>query len=69
MEDFEYRRIILGLLEKSNLTVEEIGKIELWLNAIIDNSIFLEALESSGVDNWEWYDEAVNEYRRLRDGE
>ena len=69
MEDFKYREIILGLLEKSSLTVEEIGKIELWLNAVIDNSIFLEALESSGVDNWEWYDEAVDEYRRLRDGE
>ena len=69
MEDFKYRKIILELLEKSNLTVEEINKIELWLNAVIDNSIFLEALESNGVDNWEWYDEAVADYRRLRDGE
>ena len=30
---------------------------------LLDDQLFLNCLESSGVDNWEWYDEAMNEYR------
>ena len=29
---------------------------------LLERSAFLAALEDSGVDNWEWYDEAVNTY-------
>ena len=29
---------------------------------LLDNQLFLNCLESSGVDNWEWYDKAMNEY-------
>lgn len=26
------------------------------------DQLFLHCLESNGVDNWDWYDEAVREY-------
>lgn len=29
---------------------------------LLDVQLFLNCLESSGVDNWEGYDEALNEY-------
>ena len=30
---------------------------------LINSQLFLDCLESSGVDNWQWYEEARNEYR------
>ncbi len=30
-----------------------------------DNSLLLECLERGGVDNWEWYGEAMKEYAKL----
>lgn len=30
---------------------------------LVADSIFLNALRNAGVDNWEWYDEAVREYQ------
>ena len=29
---------------------------------LLDSARLLRCLESSGVDNWEWYDEAMKEY-------
>jgi hypothetical protein len=29
---------------------------------LIDDSLFLNALRNAGVDNWEWYGEAIREY-------
>ena len=31
---------------------------------LLNDSRFLQCLESSGVDNWQWYDEAVKEYNQ-----
>lgn len=31
---------------------------------LLDSQIFLDCLESMGVDNWSGYDEAVKEYRQ-----
>ncbi len=31
---------------------------------LLDSQIFLDCLESMGVDNWGGYDEAVKEYRQ-----
>ena len=30
---------------------------------LLDSQVFLDCLEAAGVDNWQWYDEAVKEYR------
>ena len=29
---------------------------------LLNDSIFLDCLRQGGVDNWEWYDEAVNQF-------
>ena len=29
------------------------------------SELFLDCLSAAGVDNWEWYDEAVQEYNNL----
>lgn len=29
-----------------------------------NDSLFLSILQDYGVDNWEWYDDAVDEYKR-----
>jgi hypothetical protein len=39
------------------ITKEEYDKL-------LDDSIFLNCLRNAGVDNWEWYGEAVSEYVR-----
>lgn len=31
-----------------------------------DDSLMLSCLEDAGVDNWTWYDEAMNEYREAK---
>lgn len=31
-----------------------------------DNSLFLNCLKNTGVDNWDWYDEAVQEYQQIK---
>ena len=37
-----------------------IGKEELL--SLIEDSLTLTALESGGVDNWEWYGESIHEF-------
>lgn len=34
-----------------------------YLSELQDDSEFLEALRMAGVDNWEWYDEAIRIYK------
>lgn len=31
-----------------------------------DDSLFLNCLRNNGVDNWEWYSEAVEEYQQIK---
>lgn len=33
---------------------------------LLDDSLFLNCLRNNGVDNWEWYDEAVEEYQQIK---
>lgn len=40
-----------------------------YLHALEDDSMLLQALINSGVDNWEWYDEAVNLYNEYKEAE
>jgi hypothetical protein len=32
---------------------------------LLDDSLILNCLRNNGVDNWEWYGEAMDEYRRV----
>ena len=33
---------------------------------LLDDSLFLNCLQNNGVDNWDWYDEAVAEYQQSK---
>lgn len=33
---------------------------------LLDDSLFLNCLRNNGVDNWDWYDEAVEEYQQIK---
>lgn len=37
------------------------------LEELLDRDAQLRALEHGGVDNWEWYDESLTEYRKEKD--
>lgn len=36
---------------------------------LISDQVKLECLESHGVDNWDWYDEAMDDFRAWKKGE
>jgi hypothetical protein len=36
---------------------------------LLDSQLWLDCLESAGVDNWGGYDEAIKEYRGAKDAE
>ncbi len=38
-----------------------------YLDELEDDSLFLNALQSAGVDNWEWYDEAQEQYEKWKE--
>lgn len=33
---------------------------------LVEDSMFLEALRMNGVDNWDWYDEAVKTFQEMK---
>lgn len=33
---------------------------------LLDDSLFLNCLQNNGVDNWDWYGEAVAEYQETK---
>lgn len=33
---------------------------------LLDDSLFLNCLQNNGVDNWDWYSEAVEEYQQIK---
>jgi lactate dehydrogenase-like 2-hydroxyacid dehydrogenase len=35
------------------------------LRELEDSELKLTALEQAGVDNWDWYDDAMEEYNRM----
>ncbi len=50
LKDIKNENVILGKEEFEDL---------------VKRSLFLDALIISGVDNWEWYGEAVDVYKKL----
>lgn len=37
------------------------------LEDLLDSEAKLQALEAGGVDNWEWYDESLESYRKKKE--
>lgn len=63
---------ISSLICFSDYDVGEQDEMLEYLHALKDDSILLQALINSGVDNWEWYDQAIdlyNEYKEEDNGE
>lgn len=60
---------ISSLICFSNYDNDQIDEMLDYLRNLQDNSLFLDALINSGVDNWEWYDEAVNLYNEYKEAE
>lgn len=46
------------------MTEETITISKKLYDQLMDDSLFLNCLQNAGVDNWDWYDEAVEEYQK-----
>lgn len=45
------------------------GRVEMTedeYDELLDASLFLSCLQAAGVDNWYWYDEAVEEFNKIK---
>lgn len=62
LEDGYDIQTVVRLLQEAEkaLTIQS-AKID----ELTDDSIFLNCLRNNGVDNWDWYGEAVEEYQRI----
>lgn len=63
----EYDRIVK--LINNNCKPEEAVELEEYLEELSDDSLKLSALMAAGIDNWEWYDEAMRIYNEWKDEE
>lgn len=52
-----------------NCKPEEAVELEEYLEELSDDSLKLNAFMAAGVDNWEWYDEAMNIYNEWKEEE
>lgn len=57
---------IINLIENSDFNKEYKKELLDFFNILEDDSLFLNALESNGVDNWTWYDEAFKDYEKMK---
>jgi len=64
----ELRQEILNNLCHSKLTVDEINRIEMWLNKLIENDLFLHCLYESDVESWEGYEKAEEKFMEIKNG-
>ena len=60
---------ILEILTKTNITIEEMKNIQIYLEKLEDNRKLLYALQAAGVDNWSWYGEAMKIYHEEEEEE
>lgn len=63
------KEIILQALMNTEITFEEMTKIENYLNKLEENRNLLYALQAAGVDNWCGYGEAMKIYREDQEEE
>lgn len=56
-------------LINNNCKPEEAVELEEYLEELSDDSLKLNAFMAAGVDNWEYYDEAMDIYRNWKEEE
>lgn len=57
---------IMNFIEQSNASNIDKKEIRKYLEELEDDSLFLGALETNGVDNWDFYDEAFKDYQSMK---
>ena len=58
----EFQSALHRIVESEGFKVVDSDEYE----ELLDDSLFLNCLRNNGVDNWDWYDEAVTEYQSKR---
>ena len=58
----EFQAALHRIVEGEGFKVVESDEYE----ELLDDSLFLNCLQNNGVDNWDWYDEAVAEYQQSK---
>ena len=60
---------IMNFIEQSNASATDKQEILSYLKELEDDSLMYHALEMNGVDNWTWWDEAVEDYNKMKEEE
>ena len=60
---------IMNFIEQSNASVIDKQEILNYLKELEDDSLMYHALAMNGVDNWTWWDEAVEDYNKMKEEE
>lgn len=58
----EFQAALHRIVESENFKIIPSEEYE----EMYDDGLFLNCLRNNGVDNWEWYDEAVEEYQQIK---
>lgn len=58
----EFQAALHRIVESENFKIIPSEEYE----EMYDDGLFLNCLRNNGVDNWEWYSEAVEEYQQIK---
>lgn len=58
----EFQAALHRIVESEGFKVVDSDEYE----ELLDDSLFLNCLRNNGVDNWDWYSEAVKEYQQIK---
>ena len=58
----EFQAALHRIVESEGFKVVDSDEYE----ELLDDSLFLNCLQNNGVDNWDWYSEAVEEYQKIK---
>lgn len=69
MDNGSNSSLIRGAILAMDVDNDTKTKLFNYLDELENRDLFLTALENSGVDNWEWYEEAQDLYEKYQNGE
>lgn len=69
MDNGSNSSLIRGAILAMDVDSNTKTKLFNYLDELEDRDLFLCALQNSGVDNWEWYEEAQELYEKYQNGE
>lgn len=58
----EFQAALHRIVESEGFKIVDSDEYE----ELLDDSLFLNCLQNNGVDNWDWYSEAVEEYQQSK---